>query len=79
MRQKKQYPYVDDILKLCVQNRIINPVGMNRPVTLGVEDPTLVSETLAPVPPPPTASLVAEKKSRFLALSVTFVKKKILF
>lgn len=61
MRQEKQYPYVTDILKLCVQNRIIDPVGMNRPVTLDVEDPRLVSETLAPVPPPPTASLVAEK------------------
>lgn len=69
VRQEKQYPYVADILKLCVQNRIIDPVGMNRPVTLSVGDPRLVSETLAPVPPPPTASLVAEKKSRFLSES----------
>lgn len=68
MRQEKQYLYVTDILRLCVQNRIIDPVGMNRPVTLDVEDPRLVSETLAPVPPP-TASLVAEKKSRFLSES----------
>lgn len=66
VRQEKQYPYVTDILKLCVQNRITDPVGMNRPVTLDVEDPRLVSETLAP---PPTASLVAEKKSRFLSES----------
>lgn len=69
MRQAKQYPYVADILKLCLQNRIIDPVGKNRPVTLGEEDPRLVSETLAPVPLPPTASLVAEKKSRFLSES----------
>lgn len=68
MRQEKQYLYVTDILRLCVQNRIIDPVGMNRPVTLDVEDPRLVSETLAPVPPP-TASLVAKKKSRFLSES----------
>lgn len=39
---------------------LVDPVGMKRPVTLDVEDPTLVSETLAPVPPPPTASLMAE-------------------
>lgn len=69
MRQEKQYPYVSDIQKMCVQNRIIDPVGMNRPVTLDEEDRRLVSETLAPVPSLPTASLVAEKKSKFLSES----------
>lgn len=59
--------YVTDFLKLCVQNRIIDPVGMNRLVTLGVEDPNYVSEILAPIPPPPTEYLDAEKKSRFLS------------
>lgn len=68
VRQEKQYPYVSDIKKMCVQNRIIDPVGMNRSVTLDVEDRRLVSETLTLVPPPPTASLVA-KKSRFLSES----------
>lgn len=59
--------YVTDILKLCVPNRIIDTVGMNRLVTLGVEDQKHVSDILAPIPPPPTESLDAEKKSRFLS------------
>ncbi|XP_061167182.1 uncharacterized protein LOC133176022 [Saccostrea echinata] len=70
VREEKQYPYATDIMKLCLQNRIFDPVGMNKPVVLDVEDPRRVSETLAPVAPPPTESLVAEKKSRFLHESI---------
>lgn len=46
-------------------SRINDPVGMNRRVVLVNDDPRLLSKTLAPKPPPPTAELVAEKKSRF--------------
>ena len=64
MKEGKHYPYAADIMRMCVQNRIFDPVGMNRPVVLDADDPRRISQTLAPVAPPPTACLVAEKKSR---------------
>ena len=64
VREGKQYPYASDIMRSCVQNRLQDPIGMNRPVVFDIEDPRRVSETLASVRPPSTASLVAEKKSR---------------
>ena len=51
-------------MRSCVQNRLQDPIGMNRPVVVDIEDPRRVSETLASVRPPSTPSLVAEKKSR---------------
>nr|XP_022309859.1 uncharacterized protein LOC111115422 isoform X3 [Crassostrea virginica] len=64
VREGKQYPYASDIMRSCVQNRLQDPIRMNRPVVFDIEDPRRVSETLASVRPPSTASLVAEKKSR---------------
>lgn len=52
-------------MKACLENRLLDGIGMNQPSVLSVEDPRRVSSVLAPVPPPPTAELVAEKKSRF--------------
>lgn len=66
-RKNNIHVYVTDILKLCVQNRVIDRVGMNWPVKLDVEDLKHVSEILAPINPPATEPLDAEKKSRFLS------------
>ena len=48
-------------MRSCVQNRLQDPVGMNRPVVVDIEDPRRVYKTLASVRPASTASLVAEK------------------
>lgn len=52
-------------MKVCLENRLLHEIGMNQTSVLSVEDPRRVSSVLAPVPPPPTAELVAEKKYRF--------------
>ncbi|XP_052694407.1 uncharacterized protein LOC128172674 [Crassostrea angulata] len=65
VKEKKKYPYSEKLMKACLENRLLDGIGMNQPSVLSVEDPRRVSSVLAPVPPPPTAELVAEKKSRF--------------
>lgn len=52
-------------MKVCLENRLLHEIGMNQTSVLSVEDPRRVSSVLAPVPPPPTAELVAEKKYHF--------------
>ena len=52
-------------MRTCLENRLLDGLGMNQPVVLSAEDPRRVSSVLTPVPPPPTAELVAGKKSRF--------------
>jgi hypothetical protein len=39
-------------------------VGMNQKVILERDDPRQLSATIAPIPPPPTAEIIAEKRSR---------------
>ena len=52
-------------MKTIARNRINNPIGMNGKVALGQDDPRRVSSVLAPIQPPPTADLVAQKIFRF--------------
>ena len=52
-------------MKTIVRNRINDPIGMNRKVVLGQDDPKRVASVLAPIQPPPTADLVVQKISRF--------------
>lgn len=65
VKEEKTYPYVSDIISSCIEKRLVDPIGMNRPVVLDADDPRRISKTLASVEPPPTAQLVEEKKSRF--------------
>ncbi|XP_071141350.1 uncharacterized protein [Mytilus edulis] len=64
-REDKDYHHVPTIIKTIVENRLQDPVGMNRKVLLDVNDPRRVSAVLAPTLPPSTADLVAQKISRF--------------
>lgn len=52
-------------MRKCLENRLLDGIGMNRPVILEADDPRRISAVLAPIPPPPTSELVTEKKSRF--------------
>jgi hypothetical protein len=42
----------------------LGDVEMNRKVILERDDPRRLSATIAPIPPPPTAESIAEKRSR---------------
>ncbi|CAG2231030.1 unnamed protein product [Mytilus edulis] len=64
-KEDKEYHHVPTIIKTIVENRLQDPVGMNRKVLLDVNDPRRVSAVLAPTLPPSTADLVAQKISRF--------------
>ena len=44
-----------------IEARLRDAVGMNRTVILERDDPRRLS---APIPPPPTAEIIAEKRSR---------------
>ena len=39
-------------------------IGLNQKVILERDDPRRLSATIAPIPPPPTAEIMAEKRSR---------------
>jgi len=47
-----------------IEARLGDAVGMNRKVILERDDPRRLSATIAPIPPPPTAEIIAEKRSR---------------
>ena len=47
-----------------IEARLGDAVGMNRKVILERDDPRRLSATIAPIPPPPTAESIAEKRSR---------------
>ena len=47
-----------------LESRLGDAVGMNRKVVLERDDPRRLSATIAPIPPPPTAESIAEKRSR---------------
>jgi len=64
-KEDKTYHHVPTIIRTIVENRLQDPVGMNRKVLLAVNDPRRVSAVLAPTMPPSTADLVAPKISRF--------------
>lgn len=47
-------------MRNCLENRLIDGIGMDKPV-LEADDPRRISAVLAPIPPPPTSQLVVEK------------------
>ena len=47
-----------------IEARLGDTVGMNRKVILERDDPRQLSATIAPISPPPTAEIIAEKRSR---------------
>ena len=51
-------------MKGIIEARFGDAMGMNRKVILERDDPRRLSDTTAPIPPPPTAESIAEKRSR---------------
>ena len=49
-------------MKGIIEARFGDAMGMNRKVILERDDPRRLSATIAPIPPPPTAESIAEKK-----------------
>ena len=47
-----------------IEARLGDAVGMNRKVILERYYPRRLSATIAPIPPPSTAEIIAEKRSR---------------
>lgn len=65
VKAQKKYPYISDLLRQILMKRLSDDIGMNRNVILEASDPRRLSATIAPIPPPPTQDLMAEKISRF--------------
>lgn len=65
VKVQKEYHHVSNLMKRVLKMRLEDDTGMCRPVVLSADDPRRISATLAPVPPPPTADIVKEQKSRF--------------
>ncbi|XP_033728705.1 uncharacterized protein LOC117317856 [Pecten maximus] len=61
---EKKYSYISDLISAVVEKRLLDREGMHKSKTLSPSDPRHISSVLAPLPPPPTATLVEEKKSR---------------
>lgn len=53
-------------MRNCLENRLLDGIGMNKLVVPEADDPRRISAVLAPIPPPPTSQLVVEKRSRFV-------------
>jgi hypothetical protein len=47
-----------------IETRLGDAVGMNRKVILERDYPRRLSATIAPIPPPSTAEIIVEKRSR---------------
>ena len=47
-----------------IEARLGDAVGINRKVILERDDPRRLSATIAPIPPPPIAEIIADKRSR---------------
>lgn len=65
LKEKKAFSYISSLQQKILESRVADEVGMNQPVILEVDDPRRISAHLAPIPPPSTAQLVLEQKSRF--------------
>ena len=48
----KSYPYIEDLMRFCIENRFLDGIGMKKQVVLGANDPRRVTAVLAPIPPP---------------------------
>lgn len=49
-------------MRFCIENRLLDGIGMNKQVVLEANDPRRVTAVLAPIPPPPTSQFVVKKK-----------------
>ena len=57
-------------MRTCLENRLLDGIGMNRAVVLEADDPRKISAVLAPIPPPTTSQLVTRKNQDSLKISV---------
>ncbi|XP_062597804.1 uncharacterized protein LOC134259221 [Saccostrea cucullata] len=71
LKGDKTYSYIQSLVEKIVKRRL-NDEGMSGNVVLEADDPRRISKTLARIPPPPTAQLVKERKSRFEDPDKTF-------
>jgi hypothetical protein len=60
VKTEKSYPHVPSIMRGIIEARLGDAVGMNQKVILERDDPRQLSATIAPIPPPPTAEIIAE-------------------
>lgn len=65
LKVDKTYSYIQSPVEKIVKKRLNDEEGMSGNVVLEADDPRRISKTLARIPPPPTAQLVRERKSRF--------------
>jgi hypothetical protein len=64
VKTKKSYPHLPPIMRGIIEAHLGDAVGMNQKLILERDDPRRLSDTTAPIPPPPTAESIAEKRSR---------------
>jgi hypothetical protein len=64
VKTEKSYPHVPSIMRGIIEARLGDAVGINRKVILERDVPRRLSATIAPIPPPSTAEIIAEKRSR---------------
>ena len=64
VKEAKTYPYIPQLKEQTIQMRLMDKEGYQE-LDLSANDPRRLASTIAPVPPPPTAQIVAEQKSRF--------------
>ena len=63
-KEKKTYPYIEDLLKRVFHARTIDQVGLSKKVVLQEDDPRRISSTISTVLPPLKEELILEQKSR---------------
>ena len=61
----KKYEYIPELLKVIFDERATTSVPLKRKLPLSPQHPARLQETIAHKPPEDTASLVANKRSRF--------------
>ena len=64
VKEEKTYPHIPELIKTILKLRLNDAVGMQGKMVLEAEDPRHISRTLSFNPPPKTAELVEQKKSR---------------
>nr|XP_034315406.1 LOW QUALITY PROTEIN: uncharacterized protein LOC105340464 [Crassostrea gigas] len=67
VKEKKKYEYIQTMMEWVLDKRLEDKEGFHKQQDLDEGDPRRLSKTIAPVLPPPTSELAAEKKSRFEA------------
>lgn len=65
VKGKKTYHYIEMIMEWILEKRLEDKEGFHKKQDLEEGDPRRLAGIIALVPPPPTAELAAETKSRF--------------